>query len=267
METPAFQIFEKTGSVAITSLEQWFARAPPRGREKQWKDKRSAKELARRWVGAFLPDEVVAALDTQPALRGFAPKRGLAEYVTKLDHFGPGRVHDLLLEGAADGAMTVIGIEGKADEKFGQTVEKALQEVEGVPSDLPARIDRLCKALFGKGPADEPSLLRLYYQLVYAAAACLIEANQRRCQSAVFLTHEFKSTGLNGASLARNQEGLNNFVRAVSRGSTASVPHNGVVGPFRVAGDPARKGFPEISASIDFYIGRATHDLDGATAK
>ncbi|MBW3554819.1 MAG: hypothetical protein KY466_15005 [Gemmatimonadetes bacterium] len=51
----------------LTTLDQWHAAMPPRVRDRQWKDGRSAKELARAWVGTssvVVPEELTRLLET-----------------------------------------------------------------------------------------------------------------------------------------------------------------------------------------------------------
>jgi hypothetical protein len=48
----------------IDSVDDWFRLAPPAGRQTQWVTYRSAKELARRWVGGEIPPEAQTALDS-----------------------------------------------------------------------------------------------------------------------------------------------------------------------------------------------------------
>jgi hypothetical protein len=48
----------------ILSVEDWFSYTPPKKRELQWKDRRSAKELAQSWfkTGIAKPSEELVAL-------------------------------------------------------------------------------------------------------------------------------------------------------------------------------------------------------------
>jgi hypothetical protein len=71
----------------LHSLDDWIRWAPPEKGEAQWKDGRSAKEFARRWLPG-LPAEVAAILDTHPATAAFVPTEGLPEHPTRLDEFG-----------------------------------------------------------------------------------------------------------------------------------------------------------------------------------
>lgn len=47
----------------ITSVDDWFRHAPPKGGADHWRDGRSAKELARAWIesgSVAVPDELSA---------------------------------------------------------------------------------------------------------------------------------------------------------------------------------------------------------------
>src|SRR2546421_166990 len=58
----------------IATLDEWLEKAPPKRGEAQWRDGRSAKELARAWLAARgtgdVPPEVRALLDSRPETQG-----------------------------------------------------------------------------------------------------------------------------------------------------------------------------------------------------
>ena len=73
----------------ITSLEAWSALAPPAGGDRHWVDGRSAKELARRFMGGVVPPEVARVLDSHTALAGFRPAYGTQRvYIGRIGPFG-----------------------------------------------------------------------------------------------------------------------------------------------------------------------------------
>lgn len=208
---------------SITSLDQWGAKAPPKG-ETHWREGYSAYELAKAWVaGPGVPADVRDALDAVPELTGFKPTApALAEHVTRLDGFrGEGRNHDLVVLGRAAGGPTVLGVEGKSREPFGPLVGKKLEVPE--PSNQAARAELLSQALFGR-PAADPDISGLRYQLLTAAVGTLIEAQKHECTQAVLLVHELlPAADVESPKVVDNQNDLDAFVRTLGGGA----------GPFR----------------------------------
>ena len=92
---------------AITTIEEWFEKAPPARGEKHWKDGRSAKELARRWLRGRLPAEIQELLESHPATAGFVADYAVPETRTHFDEFSGPRCHDLIVMGKAAGKKTI----------------------------------------------------------------------------------------------------------------------------------------------------------------
>ncbi len=198
----------------ITSVSEWFRHAPPEKGRRQWKDGRSAKELARRWFGrgpGLIPWELSSLLRSHPETERTFLVRGFAEHETLLDDFpGKGRQHDLLLEGFADGGGVVVGVEAKADEPFGLTIAERLSLVKGKVSNVPSRITNLSRAVFGSD-LDE-MIAGLRYQLLHALAGTMIEAIRRQVDLAVFVIHEFATSQTSSRLQANNRSDLARFV-------------------------------------------------------
>ena len=104
----------------IQDLDDWAAFAAP-ARPEDWKPLYSAFEFARLWLADAGLAAVRSVLDLVPATSGFTPEQGIADAQTRFDQYGDPRNHDLLLIGSAGGGRTVVGIEGKVNERFGQT--------------------------------------------------------------------------------------------------------------------------------------------------
>src|SRR5687768_14332350 len=85
---------------AITTLDEWLQHAGPMGKEAQWVDERSAKELARAWVGSGVPAVPAALrdlLESHPRFAGLTDFHARPEHRVKLDDFrGNTRNVDLL---------------------------------------------------------------------------------------------------------------------------------------------------------------------------
>jgi hypothetical protein len=254
-----FRIENMAGEV-IESVADWLLKAPPRGGEKQWRDGRSAKELAAAWFRAGTaapPRELAELLDTVQATRALRLTSAVAEKVTRLDDFDPGhRNHDLVLVGEGVAGRVVVAIEAKADESFGATVAEALAAARrrtretGKSSNLPARVAELCGAVLGCA-ADVAEALR--YQLIYGIAGTLIEAKLHRAAAAVFLIHEFRSAWTHDAKHVENRNDLCDFVGRL--GMDLPIGDSILTGPIAV------RGGSRVPADIPLYVGKIVTDL------
>ena len=175
----------------INSLETWFDIAPPMGGIKQWRDGRSAKELARYMTGGFpkMPAEI------EGVLMPFAPEDSIfkwgAEYVTDFAHFGyglgMGRNHDAVIFNS----NVFVGVEGKADEPFGD--KTIADELNKASVNKITRINKLVELVFGDEPNNH---LGLRYQLLTACGGVLLEAKKRHIPNAMLLVVVFLKEGL-----------------------------------------------------------------------
>ena len=165
----------------ITTVEQWKQFAPPKDKEKHWKDGRSAKSLAQ-----FMTDKnQVKKLESILNELGYDTKGIISctpEANTALPGTGNGRNHDLLMIGKD----FVAGIEAKVSESFGKTISK---ELMGASENKQYRIDTLAKELFEcEINADSGDLK---YQLLTGAYGTLREAKNNKKSKALFLVIVF----------------------------------------------------------------------------
>ena len=243
---------EKDG-VAIVTVDDWFRLAPPKKGASQWRDGRSAKEMAKRWL-AGMPEEVALTLGSHVDLRAFRPEVAEPEVRTHFDQFRPPREHDLVVVGQTDGVDTLLAIEGKTDETFDRPVWDRLNKA-GPGSNLPERIRQLSTALFGD--PDPEFLGGLRYQLVYATAATVVEADLRGCGLAVFLVHVLHTGLTTDALMAQNSADLDSFVSALTRGRHPGLGPQEMIGPISIPGHGTIPAFSRL------YIGQAVADLRG----
>lgn len=165
----------------ITTVEQWQQYAPPKDKEKHWKDGRSAKSLAQ-----FMTDKnQVKKLESILNELGYDTKGIISctpEANTVLPGTGNGRNHDLLMIGKD----FVAGIEAKVSESFGKTISK---ELIGASENKQYRIDTLAKELFGcEINADSEDLK---YQLLTGVMGTFFEAIKNTKSKALFLVIVF----------------------------------------------------------------------------
>jgi len=249
----------------ITGIWSWFAAAPPKGGERQWKDEHSAKELARAWLRAdgkpAQPDEVTAVLATHPGTAGYAASEVIPEQVTVLDEVrGEGRNHDLIAVGDVNGVATLLAVEAKAREGFGEDVTERVRRSETSPgSNVPARVVGLLEALTGESLTPDstgalrPELGALPYQLLTAATGAVIEARIRQCRRAVLLVHAFGPAGT--PEDERDTKALDRFVSVLSKGTVTSLAPSSIIGPYALR--PAGR----VPADVELYVGRVRTPL------
>jgi hypothetical protein len=173
----------------IFTLKDWKRISPPMGGDKQWKDGRSAKELAR-YITTALPD---VPCEVESVLSYFVPKNSAfewaAEYVTDFSSHdlgrGEGRNHDAMMVNDE----IFVGIEGKADEPLGsQYIGTALI---GASSNKIHRVNGMIEMLYGDSPENHKEIR---YQLVTAASACLLEAKERKLNKTMLMVIVFKKS-------------------------------------------------------------------------
>ena len=199
-------------SNGITNLESWFKIAPPMGGTKQWKDGRSAKELAQYMTADYpaVPKEI------ENALSFFVDKNACfdwaAEYVTDFSAFGlgkgEGRNHDAFMFNSD----IVVGIEGKADESLGsQRIGDAL---ENASDNKRRRINGMIQMLFGDTPENHKNIR---YQLITASVATLLEASKKNVNKAMLMVVVFKKDGYySEKKIANNNADIQNFLNDIS---------------------------------------------------
>jgi hypothetical protein len=230
----------------IRSPWSWFAAAPPKGGDRQWRAGKSAMELALAWstkTGIRIPTEVRAILDRNPLTTGFKPLDVLPEHITPLDAFrGESRNHDLIAVGPAGGGHTLLAVEGKAGEPLGPTLlEQLRMGVQKPGSKIPARLSLLSQALFGAPVVDVRTnaistagygnMPNLRYQLLTAACGAVIEAARRGCDQAVLVIHEFKAPGGPGLDAAPSTgSDVQRFIAALGADDRAGI--GSLAGPF-----------------------------------
>jgi hypothetical protein len=241
----------------ILSVEDWFAYAPPKKGELQWKDKRSAKELAQSWFKSGIaepPDELGAFMEAKFGT-GITFDEAKPECIIELDEFvGEHRNCDLVVLCNVGAKRMVINVEAKADEPFGDLIGEYFDRKAGSGSNVPARIRQLSLALFGREP-DE-AIRKLRYQLLHAVAATLIEAAANRAELGLFLVHEFRCTSLDSKKLTQNGTDWENFVHAFPELGTARIEKRQILGPVSVPGGG------RVPHSVSLHLGKLVTELE-----
>ena len=163
----------------ITSVEEWFNAAPPKGEKTQWKVGRSAMEMARFAVS----DDFSKFISTVSKWAKIDDTNYDCEPEAKttfnkgMGSGGP-RNHDLLMVGDS----SVIGIEAKVSESFDKQIsEKRI----GATDNMHTRLDSCLSFLYGEKLPNNAE--QMYYQLFSATIGTIIEAQRRGKKKAVVL--------------------------------------------------------------------------------
>lgn len=180
----------------ITSLADWETLGGPVSPD-QWVPGRSAYELAAHWIERDAERHVRGLLTLVDDFVGLTFTEGVAEKETQFDGNARGpRHHDLLVRGVIPAGPVTVGVEGKADESFGDPLwlhrEKALKSSPNTGTLM--RTDVLCKRWFGVRPHNDtarPGLALLGYQLLSALAGTLADARSDDSVLAAVLVQEF----------------------------------------------------------------------------
>lgn len=169
---------EITKKVGISSLEQWFNAAPPKGEAMQWKPGRSALELARFALSNRFPEFIEGILTEYGIKENTFVCEPEAEtpFEKGMGTSGP-RNHDLLMLGK----KTVIGIEAKVSETFDKQIK---DKRIGASDNMMTRLDKCLDFIYEERPANAEDL---YYQLFSATVGTVIEAKKHNYKNAVAL--------------------------------------------------------------------------------
>lgn len=236
----------------IATLEDWRDLGGPAS-SKHWVDGRSAKCLAEWWLSGG-SSNLTELFRTEPSgkLADFRPTAAVAEAQTSFDSFAGGkRNHDLLVTASAAGGRVIVGIEGKADESFGETIrqfrERATRRQQsGNRTNALARLENLLATIGGSDSAPE-QLGRLRYQLFSATAGTLAAARDAHSDAAVLVIHEFVTDRTDREKQAANMRDLNDYLVEILR-----LPAQGsgtwVVGATHVAGSDM------VPASVQLWV-------------
>jgi hypothetical protein len=250
----------KNNQVIIT-LADWEKYAGPKSKS-HWVDDRSAKEVAREWLarGEHLPPKVSAALVGHARFGTVLEWQAEPEAKLRFDDFpGEPRNSDLAVHVRDTTGSYLIAIEAKADESYGETIEKTMEAARARLAANPRsngldRIHQLMEAFFGTAASMDSKLLDLRYQLLTASAGALCEAERRSYSRVVLLIQEFITKKTRDENHARNTRDLLKFMNALNSGAALELESGKLYGPFKVPGGKLSKAQPE------FYIGKVTHD-------
>lgn len=179
----------KKNGKEIRDANKWFELAPPKGGELQWKNGRSAKELARfatdpsfvEFIKMVLANEGIEEQDfvCEPEAETYFGRKD--DESIDLGTHGP-RNHDLLMFGKT----CVIGLEAKVSEHFGENTVKGEWDSATSTEKKDKRISGLIKFVSNGRYEDYASapdhIKAMQYQLFTATAGTVLEAKRAKKQ-------------------------------------------------------------------------------------
>ena len=264
---------EARNGQSILTVDDWFRLAPPMGGSLQWRDGRSAKELAKAWChegeGPEAPSELLALFAAHPMFHQLVLD-GAVAYPERRVRFdlarGEPRNTDLALACESIGGLVAISVEAKADESFGRTVGEeimsaAAQWAFAEQRGKLERIQGLVEAILPKWRPGRTEIGQLRYQLLTATAGAWAFAKEVGASRAVLVVHEFVGPRTNQGRLGVNRSDLDRFANRVTEGRVQGLGDHGLIGPLPV---PRSEFWPGVD---EWYLGkckRTLPDLDEA---
>lgn len=242
---PTVKIYKDTKrNVVISSIEEWFKYCPPAKGEKQWADKRSAKEMAKFWISIQNQNDFLLFL--QKTNKDLILNYAFPEMATEFDDYESPRKNDLCIYATDRNKKVLIAIEGKADEPFGNYVAKEWidsinKKIENNKSEKINRIIGLYQRF------DNNALfLKLRYQLTYWIAGAIDEAKRNEMDTVFLIVQEFHSNKTEAKKIMVNKGDLDFFVNFISNSDFEKVNENEIIGPIK----------NQFTKQINLYIGK-----------
>jgi len=201
---------EKNGH-QITSTKEWFEFAPPKGKEKQWKEGRSALEMANFSLSNSFPILITKVLNEtklSPSETGFICEPEANSSFGKGFGKGEPRNHDLLMIGK----NTLIGIEAKVSESFDVRIREKRKQVKSEQ-----RINKFLDFVYGDKKPN--NVENLYYQLFSAVLGSIKEAERRNISNVIVLVLVFKDPRITNTaelnSIKNNNTAYDDFIKSL----------------------------------------------------
>ena len=241
--SPPFELQSRKGK-EIKDVRGWGRHAKP------------VSGFARSWTSDHGLEALRLLLDEVTGTAGFEPRRGIAEAQTRFDGFRGPRNHDLLLVGEAAGGKTVVSIEGKVDESFGQTLaqyrDAARRRIgRKEPTNALDRMQGLTRAIAGWEAGAAPRRLELRYQLFSAVAGAVAAAVDEEADQAVLCIHELLTKRINEEKRRQNDKELRDFIYSAFGETVTGDDESWIAGPLKLHG-----GSERIPASMPLYIAK-----------
>lgn len=241
---------DRKKNIEILSVEEWLKHCPPVNPSIQWVNKRSAKEMAIFWTDIQSQNDFLLFL--QNVNKDLIFNYALPEIATKFDDYNSPRKNDLCVFATAGKEETLISIEGKSDEHFGENYvdkEWIFSINEKNKRSKSKKIDRLI-GLYQRFNCNA-DFLKIRYQLTYWLAGAIDEAKRNKINTVFLIVQEFHSDITNDEKIAVNKQDLDFFVNFISDSEYRSVNKNQIIGPIN----------NQFTKQINLYIGKYQKNL------
>jgi len=243
-----------------------------------WVPGKSAWETAYAWVGSgqpAIPPEFTLLLNSHDMTRETIFERGVVECKTPLRYRGGPRNHDVAVWGRKEGRRCFIGVESKANDGFGATVQDQLDGAndirrKGKNTNQDMRADWLSRILIGYGLLqgnDHNEVRDLPYQVLAGVAGTMFAAKASQCALAVFVVHQFRTEFTDDQKIATDAECLELFAsllvqRNTARGLLAQLPlqYGVLLGPIYFANRKCGAEQWDMPTNIPLFIGKVFTD-------
>ena len=250
----------KKNGIRLDSTQKWGKLAGP-VTSKQWKDERSAKEVAKKWHSfnsPNLPEEIEKILTNSKNFGTISKWEGEPEVKINFDSFhGPSNM-DLIIHATDEFGDFVIGIEAKADEPLGNYVKDVFtdaleRKIKNDASNGIKRIEQLANSLFSNREAYQTKIGELRYQLITGIAATLKVAKENNYKRALFLVQEFQTNSTSQEKLAKNKKDVDLFIKRITNGEITEINSGDIYGPIHIPAAPLFSDIP------DLYFSKVIH--------
>ena len=221
---------DNSKKIELLTIEDWLKHCPPVDKDKQWVDKRSAKEMANFWINTNNQNDFLNFI--KQVNSSIEYKFACPEYATKFDDFRSPRKNDLCIFAKMDNKDLLIAIEGKSYEHFENKYLK--DEWKGSINDKlknndSNKLDRIINLYFRF--LKNSGFLSLRYQLVYWIAGVVDEAKRMDIDTIFLIVQEFHSDLTKKEKIIINKNDLNLLIELISDNKFRQVRTNEIIGP------------------------------------
>jgi hypothetical protein len=169
--------------VPTTNADSWKAFLAS---ETHWKDNYSAKSVAESWERVDgLPKEIISAFNKHESFKDSEMMLAIPEFKVPLPGGSRPSQNDLLVVTSNEDGLTLITVEAKVDEGFGETIKNWLVESS---SGKKERLKYLLDTINFQGNEFE----NLRYQLFHRLASAIIMAKKFHAKKALMIIQSFQ---------------------------------------------------------------------------